>query len=386
MIAHIEPSFSGYGTSESKDEAKDDASSPSAAPVHVLTPNTNSELVDRLVALAEAPKLSDPQRPTHKLFRSPVAVASLAGFTVIALTASLAWIVHGQRPFGTGPSNKNPVSVEESQATKRAGKAGASGAPELMAVTPRVSPAEIPASSPLMGAPPALSPPVPSPVLLAPTQAASIASSPSVAAPPVLSPPTVAQPTPTLAPQAIPPKPRAERRHSIAEPSAKTQQLTAQAEPKANLKKPVADKNSSKEVKAKEQLVQEQALQERRRQVVKASTATSPPPKAELAKAQPLPQALGSEPSHRSQNSEVAKPMARAEPQLSAPSVKQASATEAKTRDLKGNVEALCSERSNFLSRGYCQTQYCAEPHRKNDPTCQRLRQYETARQSSVNY
>jgi hypothetical protein len=49
------------------------------------------------------------------------------------------------------------------------------------------------------------------------------------------------------------------------------------------------------------------------------------------------------------------------------------------------NVEALCAERTNFLSRGYCQNQYCAEVQRKGDPTCQRLRQYELARQT-INY
>ena len=77
------------------------------------------------------------------------------------------------------------------------------------------------------------------------------------------------------------------------------------------------------------------------------------------------------------------------------PSTKLAVSSDAASRDdarlgsknvqRAGNVEALCADRTNFLSRGYCQNQYCAQAQRKGDPTCQRLRQYELARQT-INY
>lgn len=372
MIAHIEPTFSGFGTSDTKDEP----SISSLAPVQALRPNANSDLADRLVALAEGPKSPQPQGSAKKLLRSPVAVASLAGFTILALTASLAWIVHGQRPFNAGTVGKNTEGAEASQATKRTDNAGISVIPALTAIAPKTPTVETPVPSPIAPATAALSPPaqalvVPQPAMTAPAVTAPALTAPTVtpptiiapkaaaqAAPTVIAPKNAAQTVPAVAPQAKPPKPRIGD-----QPSA----LATNVE------------------KSKEQLAQEQALKEKRRQVAKASTPSATATKPELAKAYPMPQAVWSDASPRLQTTEQAKPIARAEPQVSAPSAKQAMITEGKTREIKANVEALCSERSNFLSRGYCQNQYCAEPHRKNDPTCQRLRQYETARQA-VNY
>ncbi len=399
MIAHIEPTFSGFGTSDTKDEP----SISSLAPVQALRPNANSDLADRLVALAEGPKSPQPQGSAKKLLRSPVAVASLAGFTILALTASLAWIVHGQRPFNAGTVGKNTGGAEASQATKRTDNAGVSAIPALTAIAPKTPTVETPVPSPIAPATAALSPPaqalvVPQPAMTAPAVTAPALTAPTVAPPTIIAPKAAAQAAPTViapknaaqtvpadARQAKPPKPRIGDQPSTLEPSAKPPKFAAKAEAKVEVKKPATDKLATNVEKSKEQLAQEQALKEKRRQVAKASTPSATATKPELAKAYPMPQAVWSDASPRLQTTEQAKPIARAEPQVSAPSAKQAMITEGKTREIKANVEALCSERSNFLSRGYCQNQYCAEPHRKNDPTCQRLRQYETARQA-VNY
>jgi hypothetical protein len=388
VIAHIEASFSGFGTSEAKDEAP----APTLAAVHVLKPNSNSDLADRLVALSEAPERPQPIGSNKKLLSSPVAVAALAGFTIVALMASLAWIVHGQQPFVPSAESRNTAIAEESQSTTRTSKPGVSTVPPLSAVLPKAPSTDIPASSPLAIAPalpsPGLAPPpTPAPTVIRPTVTAPTTAAPTMTAPAVTAPSAAAQTTPTAAAaQKIQPKPRNGDLPSPPEPNARPVKLTVKSEPKAEAKKSATDKSTSDAARSKEQIAQEQALKERKRQVAKASVAAPPAPRSEPVKPYPLPQAVFPEPSARLQTTESVKPIARAEPQVSAAPAKQAMATEAKTREGKGNVEALCSDRSNFLSRGYCQNQYCAESQRKNDPTCQRLRQYDTARQSSVNY
>jgi hypothetical protein len=309
VIAHIEASFSGFGTSDTKEEGPSQESALKPA----FSSEGNTALAGRLVSLAEAPRPPGDRQSAKSKLTGPYAVAALVGVTVLALTASLAWIVHGQRPISTVSSN---------EASKPA-----------LAI-----PLQAKVASPIRPEPARVDPPLPVPE----TGRSGGDDNP---------------------PKFAPDEDRA----------AKDKVLKATERSAAARKRQLA-----KEVSAKKQKPAVVAKKEQKRRLAKTTLDELTPT---IPAGYPMPQALRSD---GGSTTPTVKPVIHHDSGASGPAGKQTAHSDIKPREQKGNVEALCSDRSNFFSRSFCHNQYCAEPQRKNDPTCQRLRQYEMARQNST--
>jgi hypothetical protein len=261
-------------------------------------------LADQLVAISEAKQVSQGHRSTGRFWHSPKAVAGLAGFTILSLTISLAWIIQGRQSFDATP-RALPIAALK------------------VAPTGGVLPVEVEPTLPTK----------PSPPVAVQVQPQALPSSAALKKEPVTKPSS----------QKIP-----KETSSLQKSAAQTEPI--QKEPK---QKELKQKESrQKESKQKDPLIEPVKQPAVRESVAPDSGAIAP--QAKLAS---------------SSDSKLA----------------AANRLVGKSTQGVSNVETLCADRSNFLSRGYCQNQYCAEPHRKGDATCQRLRQYELARQT-INY
>jgi hypothetical protein len=337
VIAHIEPSVSGFGTARTKhvSVAQDHAPAP------VGEPGPNDLLAGRMVSLAQVPQslakaLSSGAgarkrwRPKKSL-TGPYAVACMAGMTILALTASLAWIMQGQHPFAVSGATAsqmapaptaNPRPMKEPTPANIANTPGGQSSPE----SPNLPAASASPAAPFVSSAPSLS--------RAPAQ--SIA--------------------PLVVPFGKPPLIRQSESQGIAK-AAKPQ-------------KPKPVEQAQKQVKQRAAQVASPSLQ---------------------SQSYPQSQAVSSDNAKRASTgsfrSEIANSPSAADAQpgdskANQVAMLQTKPAEARPKEGKVSVEMLCSDRSNFLSRGFCQNQYCTDPLRKNDQTCQKLRQYELARQN----
>jgi hypothetical protein len=337
VIAHIEASFSGYGTSDQKE----DPPSPKVEPLVTVRSKANADLASRLVAMTQVPKPTLDTDSSRKLFRTPLAVASLAGVTIIGLVTSLAWIMSSPRPLDSKGGNQSKVSVEDSHTSKSSvtPKLNQTPTPQANATATAAN-----AASPAPGTPPgtAAAPAV--------TQAERVEQAPK----PLTTPTPDASASPSSQPVAA---------ISPARAAPKREANKADEDPGAE---PVKRKPPPKEVS---------------RQAAKAPRASSP--KSEEANGYPVPQAIQPTPGPTAQARDRSVSSPRAESSVGAAPAKPTVSAEAKPRESRSGVEGLCSDRTNFVTRGFCQSQYCTESQRKNDPVCVRLRQTETARQSA---
>lgn len=48
----------------------------------------------------------------------------------------------------------------------------------------------------------------------------------------------------------------------------------------------------------------------------------------------------------------------------------------------KGNVETLCADRSNFITRDFCISRLCQQPEHKQEETCAKIQQMEETRRN----
>ena len=316
VIAHIEATFSGLGTAH-----KGSPASSSALPAtHLFRTKEDTGLADQMVAISEARQVSQGHRSSERFWRSPKAVAGLAGLTILTLIISLGWIIQGRQSFDAQPP---------SQTLQKQGVTGVEplASTEQAPTTPRTLPITNLKAAPTGGVLP-------------------IEVEPNL--PATQSPPVAVQ----VQPQSLPSS-AVLRKESVAKLSSqKVPAQTSSLQKSAAQTEPKQKESKQKESKQKESPIEALKPVSGRERVASGSTAIAPQAKVT--------------------SSSDAKPPDAA--RLSGKSVHGA-----------GNVEALCADRNNFLSRGYCQNQYCAEPHRKGDPTCQRLRQYELARQT-INY
>jgi hypothetical protein len=341
VIAHIEASFSGYGTSDQKE----DPPSPKVEPLVTVRSKANADLASRLVAMTQVSKPTLDRDSSRKLFRTPLAVASLAGVTIIGLVTSLAWIMSSPRPLDSKGGNQSKVSAEDSHSSKSS-------------VTPKITQTPAPQTNATATAANAASP---APSTL-PATAATAATAAAVTQAERVEP--APKPLATPAPAAST-SPSSQPVASIS-PARTTPKREAAKVDEAAGAEPVKKRSPPKEVS---------------RQAAKAPRATSP--KSEEANGYPVPQAIQPTPGPTAQVRDRSVPSPRAESSVGAAPAKPTVSAEAKPRESRSGVEGLCSDRTNFVTRGFCQSQYCTEAQRKNDPVCVRLRQTETARQSA---
>jgi hypothetical protein len=360
VIAHIEASFSGFGTCEQKNpEIPPD----SIAPVERRSEG-NTALAGRLVGLSLPKRNSDDAKPEHKKRIGPYVVATLAGFTVLALTASLAWIVHGQRPFETRAKPQDVRGAEvvgaKSRTPEKSEKAPVGAASKDVKAESSINEP----SSPL--------PQVPDARADAQKEASSDLQKPTLVPSPT-EPGTTASQSSSKARAGSDSTSEGDSKKAPIDNSAMKQA----AEPGTNAKRP-----TPKDDTVRKQKTEEATKKEPKRQVAKASPDAA---KQDSAPGYPIPQAIRSDGGQSTPSTETSRSMSPSEKSSATAPVKQAASAEPKPREAAGSVEALCSDRSNFITRGFCQSQYCTEPQRQSDSTCQRLRQHEAARKS-VNY